>query len=355
MINLDDIKTIKGCDKSGMLGIIEAFPDQVVRAKEIGTAFELPETLSKKYENIVCTGLGGSAIGGDIARSYLAGSINIPFIVNRNYTLPSFVNNKTLVAVSSYSGNTEETLSAYKDARDKKASILVISSGGEISKMAAADGFTVLEIPSGLPPRCALGYSFFPLIIALSRIGLTKDLARDIDETIKVLSDIKTEMAGSVPESKNSAKKIARELYGKLPVVYAGQDHMDAVATRWRGQIEENSKTLASSQVFPELCHNEIMGWENPEHVIKESRVIILKDKDDHPRVSKRMDIIEKIIKDEKVDVIKVFSRGSSLLARTFSLVYTADFVSFYLAVLNGRDPTSIERIDFLKKELARG
>jgi len=355
MADIDSAKDIESYDKSGMLGIIETFPEQVMRAKEIGSAFTPPKGLIRKYNNIVCTGLGGSAIGGDIARSYLADSVNIPFLVNRNYALPSFVDENTLVIASSYSGNTEETLSAYKDAKKKNASILVISSGGELSRIAAGDGFAVLTIPSGLPPRCALGYSFFPLIIALSKLGLIKDQSSDIAETINVLSELKSEMAESIPESKNLAKKIAGKLHGRFPVIYAGQDHIDSVATRWRGQIEENAKTLASSHLFPEMCHNEVMGWENPKKLLGESVVVILKDKDDHPRVSKRMSIIEKVIRGEGPDVIEVSSRGKGLLARIFSLVYLADFVSFYLAILNRRDPTSIERIDFLKKELAKG
>lgn len=352
---LDDLKTIKKYDQSDMLGTIESFSTQCRAAKKIGDGFDLPASFKIQYKNIVTTGLGGSAIGSDIARSYIADDSKTPIFVNRNYRLPGFVDKDTLVVASSYSGNTEETISAYKDAKSKGAKIIAITSGGELNKLAADDGYPVLAIPGGLQPRCALGYSFFPLLTVLSKIGLVKDQAEDIDETIEVLDSLKAKSLGaSVPEKKNIAKNIARSLYDKFPVIYSGQDHIDCVMTRWRGELNENSKVLSSGHVLPEMNHNEIVGWEDPAKLLKDFIVVILRDSADFPRVAKRIDITKKILGKAGIKVIEVNSFGSPLLARIFSLIYIGDFVSFYLAILNKRDPTPVERIVYLKKELAK-
>ncbi|MCX5685922.1 MAG: bifunctional phosphoglucose/phosphomannose isomerase [Candidatus Omnitrophica bacterium] len=355
MSNLDDLKIIAKYDRSGMLETIEGFPAQCRDAKSIGYGFDLPASFKIQYKNIVSTGLGGSAIGSDIARSYIADDSKTPLFVNRNYRLPGFVGERTLVIASSYSGNTEETISAYKDAKSKEAKVIAITSGGELRKLASGDGFPVLTIPGGLQPRCALGYSFFPLLIVLSKIGVVKDQAEDIDEAIEVLNGLKVKSLGAgVPEKKNIAKRIARSLYNKFPVIYAGGDHTDSVVTRWRGSLSENAKVLSSGHVFPEMNHNEIMGWEHPAKLLKDFAAVILRDSDDNPRVAKRMDITKKILAKAGVKAIEVNSLGSSLLARIFSLIYIGDFVSFYLAILNKRDPTPVERIAYLKKELAK-
>jgi len=345
-MNPSDSKTIGRYDKSGMLGIIEGFPEQVSSAGRIGMEFQAPDGLKIRYANIVSTGLGGSAIGADIARSYLSEELGIPMSVNRNYTLPRFVGEESLVIASSYSGNTEETLAAYEDAKQKKAKVVAITSGGELKERAGRDNVPAIIIPKGLPPRCALGYSFFPLLILLSKLGLIKDKSKDIDETIEVLNDLKL--------NRGLAKDTAKKIYLKYPLIYAGQDHIDSVATRWRTQLAENAKTLASTNLFPEMCHNEIVGIENPKKLLKDIIVIILRDPGDHPRVSKRMDIIKGIIGHKRVKVIEVKSSGRSLLARIFSLIYTGDFVSYYLAILNREDPTPVKRIDYLKERLAK-
>ncbi len=354
MSNLDELKEIAGLDKESMLSLIESFPVQCRDARKIGLKFDLPEELKAEYENITFTGLGGSAIGADLVRSYVAGEARLPLFVNRNYTLPHFVGNKSLVVAASYSGNTEETLSAYRDARAKKARIIAVTSGGELAKQAKADGAGLITIPQGFPPRCALGYSFFPLLVLLSRIGVISDKSGEIDEAIDLMEKMRIVALGhEIPERRNKAKKIARFLRGKYPIIYGGQDHIDSVVTRWRGQIAENSKALASSHVFPEMNHNEIVGWENPKALLKYFVILMLRDKGDHPRIAKRMDITRDIIMRQGVKVLEVNSEGKGLLARIFSLIYIGDFASFYLAILNKVDPTPVERVTFLKKELA--
>ncbi|MFA6142648.1 MAG: bifunctional phosphoglucose/phosphomannose isomerase, partial [Candidatus Omnitrophota bacterium] len=287
MIDLDDLKIVRKYDTVNMLETIEGFPAQCCDAKDIGYGFDLPNSFKIQYKNIVCTGLGGSAIGSDIARSYIADRSKTPLFVNRNYTLPAFVGADSLVVASSYSGNTEETLSAYKDAKNKNAKIIVISSGGELTRIASQDGFPVLKIPAGLQPRCALGYSFFPLIIVLSKIGVVEDESINIGEAITTLEGLRDKNIGfKIPEKENIAKNIARSLYGKFPVIYAGADHIDCAVTRWRGELSENSKTLSSGHVLPEMNHNEIVGWEKPDKLLKDFVAVFLRDKDDFARIS---------------------------------------------------------------------
>lgn len=355
MNELDSFKRIEKYDESSMLELIESFPDQCQDARCIGDELELSQGFKRSYKNIVCTGLGGSAIGADLVRSYIAEDIQIPVLVNRNYTLPNFVTEDTLVIVSSYSGNTEETLSAYREAVSRGSNIIVVTSGGKLEKAAKEDDLPYLTIPGGFPPRCALGYSFFPLLTILAKIGIIKDQAAFIDDAIYNLRKLKNSKIGyKVMHKDNPAKIMAAEIFGKFPVIYAGQDHIDAVVTRWRGQLAENSKTLSSGHLFPEMNHNEIVGWENPKEVLKECVVIILRDAADHPRISKRMDATRNLLKRGKVKVLEVSSSGKELLARIFSLVYIGDFVSFYLAILNGIDPTPVEKITMIKRELAK-
>ncbi|MDP2928612.1 MAG: bifunctional phosphoglucose/phosphomannose isomerase [Candidatus Omnitrophota bacterium] len=356
MNQLDSFKRIEKYDESSMLELIESFPEQCRDAQRLGDEFELPQGFKGSYKNIVCAGLGGSAIGSDLVRSYIADEALIPVLINRNYTLPNFVSEETLVIATSYSGNTEEILSAYRDARSRGSRILVITSGGKLERIANQDGVPCLVVPASFPPRCALGYSFFPLLLILAKIGIIKDQAAFIDDAIHNLRKLKDSRIGyKVPEKDNLAKRMAVGILGKLPVIYAGHDHIDAVVTRWRGQLAENSKTLSWGQLFPEMNHNEIVGWENPERVLRECVAIILRDAADHPRVSKRMDITRHTLKGNRVKVLEVSSVGKELLARILSLVYIGDFVSFYLAILNRIDPTPVEKITAIKKELARG
>jgi glucose/mannose-6-phosphate isomerase len=354
MVSLDNLSAIEKYDPSGMAAVIASLPDQCRDAVKIGSLANIPDSFKTKYRDIVCTGMGGSAIGADIARSYAAGEALTPIFVNRNYTLPAFVGSGSLVIVSSYSGNTEETISAFKDAVSKGARIMVITSGGALRDLAAQSSIPVISIPPGLQPRAALGYSFFTLIMVLSRIGVISDKTKDIDEAISSLEELKKmSLEPSVREGRNIAKNIARNIYLKIPVIYSNAEHMDAVSTRWRGQLAENAKTLASTNTFPEMTHNEIVGWECPEKALKGLAVIMLRDSGDNLSIAKRMDIVKKVLTGLGTKVIEVNSLGKGLLARIFSLVYIGDYVSLYLAVLNKRDPTPVDRIAYLKKEMA--
>ncbi len=335
-----------------MYSLIRNFPQQVEEAVRIGTASKIKFPISK-ISNIVVSGLGGSAIGGDLLRSYLADEIAVPIAVSRNYSLPEYVDERSLVIVSSYSGNTEETISSHRDAAKRRAKVLCITSGGLVKEFAAKKKQPVIHIPGGLPPRAALGYSFFPTLIVLSKLGFFKSKKKDIDETLAMLK-AKAAVYGDPASQNNSALKVAQALHGKLPVVYSSVDRFDAVNVRWRGQISENAKTLAYGHVFPELNHNEIVGWEMLQESLKNIHVVVLRDGGDNPRIQLRMNVTEDIIRAFADGITEVRSEGKSVLTRMFSLLYLGDWTSFYLAMLNGVDPTPVKKIDFLKNELAK-
>jgi glucose/mannose-6-phosphate isomerase len=330
---------------------IREFPRQAREATEIADRARIP-LRARGIENIVLCGLGGSAIGGDLLRSYLADDLRVPFAVNRMYTLPGYVGPRTLVIVSSYSGNTEETNAAHREAIKRKAKILCITSGGTTAALAKKKKSALIIVPGGSPPRAALAYSFFPLLIALSRMGFVRNRKKDIGETLALLERLSAAYAEPAA-SENAALALATRLRGRIAIVYSAAERFDSVNTRWRGQIAENAKSLAFGHVLPEMNHNELVGWNVLTDQMREMQVIFLRDKGDHPRVQIRMDVTKGVISERTPRITEAWSEGKSLLARMFSLVYLGDWVSLYLAVLHRVDPTPVAAIDLLKKELA--
>ena len=348
------LENLKKLDKSDMLDLLLDFPLQCKAAVNIAEGARLL-SLKRGFTKIVFCGLGGSAIGADLIRSYLYFESKIPIQVFREYSLPACVDNTTLVFLSSYSGNTEETLSAYSQAKERGSTLIAISSGGQLKENAQKDNITFIEIPKGLPPRCALGYMSIIPLCALEKLGLIKDVHRSINQMVAVLEDLgKKSLSPRIGQKDNIAKSAALKLFNKFAVIYSASVHFDICAMRLRGQIAENSKALGSSHLFPEMNHNEIVGWQNPAKLFKNFVVVMLRDKGMHPRVAKRMDITRDILKKEGVELIEIWSRGEDLLSRIFSLVYIGDFISYYLAILYGIDPTPVERVTYLKNQLAK-
>ena len=346
------LENIKQIDPKGMYQWIADFPKQIEESVRIGKEAKIKLNV-KGVQNIVLTGLGGSAIGGDLLRSYLVKELDIPFAVNRYYTLPEFVGKNTLVIVSSYSGNTEETISAHKEAMKRKARILCISTGGETARMAKKFKQPWIQIPPGLSPRAALGYSFFPLLVVLSRLGFIKPKDRDIKETIQLLKN-KSLSFGNPESPENAPLKLAERLKGQLPVIYSPAEHLDTVNIRWRGQIAENAKQLSSGHVLPEMNHNELVGWKVLTDLMKHMHVIFLKDFGTYKRVAIREGITKQVVSMYAGEVSEVASEGRGLLARMFSLIYFGDWVSLYLAILNNENPEPVAIIDYLKSELSK-
>ncbi|MBM4159868.1 MAG: bifunctional phosphoglucose/phosphomannose isomerase [Ignavibacteria bacterium] len=348
-MTVDDIKEI---DQSGMYSVLVDFHAQVEDAVRIGKS--TPVKLNVKgIDTIVLTGMGGSAMGGDLLRAFLSDKMTIPFLVNRHYDLPAFVNRDTLVIVSSYSGNTEETIAAHRDAIKRKARVLCLASGGRTEALAKEHRQQLVKIPAGFQPRAALGYLFFPLLMVLSRLGIVRPRPAGIRETIRLLK-AKSLVYGDVASDDNLPLQLAHRLQGKLPVIYSPTGYFDAIGMRWRGQICENAKKLAFSHVLPEMSHNELVGWKIGAELMRQMEVIYLRDKGVHQRIALREDITREIIARYASHVTDVWSDGHSLLARKFSLIYFGDWVSFYLAILNKEDPTPVAVIQQLKGELAK-
>jgi len=353
-MDLNNVKNMAKLDKENMMDLLVSFPRQCEDALFIAEHTDIKSQYKRDYEHIVFTGLGGSAIGADIIRNYVSGDIKTPIFVNRDYTLPAFVNKKTLLFAVSYSGNTEETLSAYTKAKERGAKIIVVTSGGKLKDRALKNGDMFVSIPKGYPPRCALGYSFIPPVVILSKLGFIKNRNTELKKAADLLDSLRKKKLGpSVREDGNTAKNIARKIYNKFPVIYSS-NKLDAIATRWRGQFAENSKTLSSAHVFPEMNHNEIVGWMNPRYLLREFVAIVLKDSRDHSRVKRRMLITGSILKKEKFNILEIESQGQTLLDRMLSLIYLGDFTSYYLSLLNRLDPTPVDRITYLKKQLAK-
>jgi len=351
--NLDDLAEVRRIDQSNFAGLIESFPEQLEKGSRIASVFALPRWKVSAISNIVLAGLGGSAIAAELVKSYLNYQLKIPFLIVRHYQLPEFVSPKSLVIVSSYSGNTEETLSAYQKAKQRKAKIVSIASGGKLSQFCQRDKLPQVAIPTGIPPRAALGYSFVSLLVLLGRMRLVQLDLPEIQRAIRFLKNFRQNFRPTTFGSNNLAKSVAKRLYGRIPVIYAGEDYFGAVALRWKQQICENAKVLSFCNAFPEFNHNELVGWEKLQDFREKLIVVMLRDKADHKRIQARMQIVDQILKKKTVEIIQVESRGKDVLTRILSLVHLGDWVSYYLALLNEVDPTPVEVIDYLKKSLA--
>lgn len=344
-------KIISRIDKQNMFSILCDFPLQVCNAVDIAGKVKTNKVNVKNIKNLIINGLGGSAIGGDLLRSYVANEISVPVYVNRNYTLPRFADKDSLAIISSYSGNTEETTSAFKDALSRKCRIICVSSGGTVEKLAKKHKILLVKIPGGLQPRCAIGYSFFSLLVLFTKLNLIEDKSADINETLLMLEQSLDDLANLTFDS-NPALQIAALLKDKLPVIYSSVDVLDIVNLRWRGQISENAKILAYGNLFPEMNHNELVGWELNKDILKKINVIFLEDVSDNPRIKMRMKITEKVFKKHAANILHLSSDCKSKLARIFDLIFLGDWVSYYLAILNGVNPTPVNAITYLKKEL---
>jgi glucose/mannose-6-phosphate isomerase len=320
-------------DKEGMYGILAQFPKQIEGAAKLGKKIKFDEEIDK----IVVAGMGGSGIGGELLKSYL--DLKIPVFVNKGYGLPNFVNSRTLVFVISYSGNTEETINAYRGALRKGCKIVCITSGGKLIELAEKQGKAVIKIKVGIQPRAALAYLFFPMLNVLHNCGFIDSPEKDVANLVNVLKkDV----------FKDKGKQLAKRLADKVPLIYAS-DRFKAVAYRWKTQINENAKVHAFTHTFSELNHNELVGYTSLKGYYY---VVIIKDEADLPQMRKRMMLTKEIIRKSGVDVIEIGITGGSLLTKMFSAIYIGDWTSYYLALEYKTDPTPVDLVENFKKKL---
>lgn len=355
---LDDPEAIRILDGRGMLALTERFPGQCLEALAISAAFVASVKTWSRPANIIITGLGGSAIGGDLVRALMEIGGDIPVVVNRDYTLPAFAGPDTLVVASSYSGNTEETVSAYQDARDRGCRLACVTSGGQIETLSEADGVPCCIVPGGRPPRASTGYLFIPtlaIVAACANLDPSCSPAA-VESALPLLDDCAERWRREVPLAKNPAKQLAVALHGRIPIFYGSQSYRGVIATRWKGQFNENAKVHAFANVLPEQNHNEILGWDQAPQQSYAWSVVFLRDpqeKTDAPRIARRVEVLRTVI-GNKADQHEVVAQGDTLMEKLLTLLYLGDFVSVYAALLGGVDPTDIVGIDVLKAELAR-
>ena len=349
----NDIKKITMVDKANMLDVLARFPEQIKEALTIAEVVQRFNFL--KIDNVIVAGMGGSAISGDIMLSLFRDKLDVPLIINREYDLPKWVNKDTLVICISYSGNTDETLSSFKIASQKKCKILCISTGGKLQDLAEKRGIPFIKIPAGIQPRAATAYLLFPSIVFLKKVSLLKKTAieADVEETIAVTTDFVTLNKKEVPEENNLAKQLAKKIFNTIPQIY-GWGIYTPIAIRWRHQLNENSKIIARSDIVPECNHNDIVGWSGNPDISKQFSCILFRDKDEETiDMTTRLNFMRDIFRNTAGNVIEVSPKGKSQLAKMMYLMCLGDFTSCYLAVLRGINPSPVDIITELKKRLA--
>lgn len=348
---LDNLSLFEKVDPKDMLRRIAELPWQCRDAWNRIMALELPDD-EWAIRNIVVLGIGGSAIGGDLLRTLVAPECPVPIVVNRDYTLPAFVGPETLAIVSSYSGNTEETLTTFDLARRVDAKLVAFATGGQVAARARQWGVPLFSYDYKSQPRAALGYSLIPLLGLLVKLGLVADRTADVEETIAVMENWQAEIRETVPFGQNAAKQLASRLHGHLPIVYGG-GYLSEVARRWKGQFNENAKHWGIFEQMPELNHNAVVGYDWPADLADKVIVVMLRSALDHPRNQVRFEVIAEILTQKGVNFENVHARGKRPLAQLLSAIHFGDYVSYYLAMLNEADPTPVETIAYLKGRLA--
>ncbi len=351
MIDLDDPKVHKKLDPSDMREHIRELPRQCMRAWQQALDFKLPSDYSR-VNKVVILGMGGSAIGGDLLSSLASLESTTPFIVSRDYSLPASVDAKTLVIASSYSGMTEETISAFSQALETPARKLIITTGGKLKEIAEQNHIPVFTVNYKSPPRAALAHSFMPLLGICQRLGVVSDKSKDVAEMERVLKNMQGTIYESNPLKSNPAKQLATKLHSHLAVIY-GAGFLSPVAQRWKTQINENSKAWAFFEILPELNHNSVVGYEFPPELAKSIFVVFLRSPRLHPRTLLRYKLTAEMLAQRKVSHETIEAKGKSALAQMMSQVYFGDWVSYYLALLYETDPYPVKIIDFLKKRLS--
>lgn len=343
---LDDPEEIKRYDKSDSLSVIKGQPTA------LKTALALDGSLpTVKVENIILAGMGASALAGLIARNWLEDELKVPFVITRGYELPGFVNSDTLVIVSSYSGNTEETLAALADAKATGARIVILASGGELINRAEAGHYPHFMLPKGFQPRMAVWYSLRALAQIFDTLELTDGAVGELTSTAPSLEKAAGSWSADVPDSKNQAKQIAEQLAGNAVIVYAGPA-LSAAAYKWKINLNETGKNLAWSNEYSEWNHNEIVGWTGRQDK-QQFKIVELVSPLDHSRIRKRFSAMVEILKGSRPEPITIKAGGGNLLEQLLWTVLLGDFVSVYVAVLNKTDPTPVEAIESLKRNLA--
>ena len=322
---------------------IDDFSNHLREAIEIANNTSLT-SCTKEIRNILICGLGGSGIGGAIVSDIISPKVTIPIATTKDYTIPNFVNEHTLVIANSYSGNTEETLYALEKCQAKGAEIAVITSGGKLKTIAEENKYNKIIIPGNQPPRAMFGYAFTELFFMLNHYGIIDDSFKsDFTKAIELLDTEKSDI-------QEQAMSLAKKMYKQTPVIYVANG-FEGVAVRFRQQINENSKMLCWHHVVPEMNHNELLGWRTN---VDDLAVVYFRNKSDYDRNQIRMNINKKVISEYTDNISEIWSKGDSLIENSLYHINLGDWVSWYLSEMNNVDAIEIDVIDFLKGELGK-
>ncbi|MGE5177289.1 MAG: bifunctional phosphoglucose/phosphomannose isomerase [Hyphomicrobiales bacterium] len=350
-VPLDDPRLVARLDPGGMGDRIEGLAAQVRAGARLAApaAAALPPTRPRR---LVLFGMGGSAIAGDFLRVLADREGSVPVHVVRHYEPPAWLTPEDFLVFSSYSGETEETLAAYRAARARGARACVVTTGGSLAERARADGVPAAILPAGHPPRAALGYSLSTLLSIADHVGVVSADARRLAAAADAVEGVVSACRRDVVHSRNSAKRLAIRLAGRVLLVIGGERTLHPAAVRWKGQLNENAKQLAWASALPEMNHNEVDSFVTPKAALGRLAVVLLRDPDDHPRVARRFEWLAAYLGRKRVRVETVIAAGREPLARTLSCVALGDFVSYYAALQNGVDPSALPGVETLKKAL---
>jgi len=349
---LNSVEEMRKLDPKDMIGAVYNLPEQIESAMEISYGLEL-KIEKVDINKVLVLGMGGSAIGGDVLKSVAFDDAKVPVLVNRDYSLPNFVDEKTLVFAVSYSGNTVETLESAKKSFERGAKVVAITSGGELEKFAIEKGITLIKIPKGLAPRAAIGYVTIPSLVVMDRLGLLPSQKEALKETIEYLKKAREEYKIENPLEKNMAKKLASLVFGRIPLIYAVEERWAVAGYRWKCQFNENGKYPAFTHFFPELNHNEIMSWEADSKIINSFALIFLYTSLEG-EMKIRVEFMKEKIEERGVPVFLWKGEGNYPLTKFFSLTYLGDFTTVYMAYLTGKDPFAIGFINELKLRIGQ-
>ncbi len=341
-----DERAVAKVDPGGMRDIIASLPEQLATGLQVGTGARVPVGDAQR---IFIVGMGGSAIGGEVFSSWVADRSKVAIQVVRDYRLPSYARPEDLVVAVSYSGNTEETLGATTQGIKLGCRVVAITSGGMLHDLGRTNGFPVLAVPPGLPPRGAFGH-LFGILAGIGAAWTFGELRGDVSLAVEHLKQLRTQLRPENSARSNRAKALALRLRSSVPVIF-GAPPFSSIAKRWQTQLNENAKILAFVSSFPEADHNELVGWvEDPR--ARSYRPILLRDQDEARELQRQLDITVSLMS-KRVKVEQIRDDGEILLSRMLGILYLGDYVSLYLAALRGVDPLVLKPIQTLKKRLA--
>lgn len=354
-VDLNDAAAVKALDTLKMLDLTMDYPAQFRLGRKLGKEADLPKSPSRVDEVVILGTGGGSAAAGYFLKSYLFNKCATPIEIIQGYNCPGYVDANTLVIAVSHSGNTEEGLSAFRQAKEKGATLMAIGAGGKLKAAAAEFGAPYMDFPGGFMPRIAIGYIFTPILTFLERWGLISDCSAELEETITLFEQLAKEFGPESPVEKNRAKQLAQSLGQFIPVIYGFADHFDSVAWRIKRQLGENSKYMGFWNTIPHLHHDEAVGWDMQPELLKQLGFLFVRDQaGESQKIGKRWQATKEILQERAGVVEEIEARGTGLMARMFSMIMLGDFFTIYMAIQKGVDPTPVAIIDLFKAKVGQ-